>query len=180
MARGVAREPVDDVGVFADPVDAVVAHIPHAHQESTGTQDAFDLGESCDMVEPVDRLGGHDSIDRVGAIVIVVAAFAIAAMVNGYSRAEIASWRLDPSFAPRASSTEIPILVFEAACASGRPTTGRMEVEVAYSASSVTIGIKVKPLGGDQDCQAVQTRYVVGLREPLGDRELVDANARTP
>ena len=138
--------------------------------------------EQCDIWQSSEVGSSNPTWPRVllGAIVIVVAAFAIAAMVNGYSRAEIASWRLDPSFAPRASSTEIPILVLEAACASGRPTTGRMEVEVAYSASSVTIGIKVKPLGGDQDCQAVQTPYVVGLREPLGDRELVDANARTP
>ncbi len=116
----------------------------------------------------------------LGAIVFAVVAAAIAVVVAAWPRAEDAEWRLDPSFAPRPSSTEIPIVVREQACASGALATDRMEVDVAYSASVVAIGITVKPLGGDQDCQGVETPYVVQLREPLGDRELVDANARTP
>lgn len=115
----------------------------------------------------------------LGAIVVVVASFAIAVTLSR-SSAEAARWRLDISFVPQPSSTEIPILISEAACASGRPTTGRTKIDIDYSGSAVTIGIKVKPLGGDQSCQAVETPYVAQLREPLGARVLLGANAPTP
>lgn len=72
------------------------------------------------------------------------------------------------------------MLVQEPGCASGRPATDRIVLNVSYSASAVTIDIEVEPLSGDQSCQAVDTPYVVQLREPLGERELIDANARTP
>lgn len=116
----------------------------------------------------------------ISVAVVVVALLAIWFIANRGSGAEPARWRLDPSFTAAPESTEIPLLVQEAACASGTPATGRIELNVRYSASEVTIDIRVKPMGGDQSCQAVETPYSVQLREPLGQRELVDANARTP
>ena len=110
----------------------------------------------------------------------VVALLAIWFIANRGSDAGAARWRLDPSFTPAPESTDIPVLVQEAACASGTPATGRIELSVRYSDSAVTIDIQVRPLGGDQSCQAIETPYSVQLREPLGQRELVDANAPTP
>ena len=112
---------------------------------------------------------------------VVVALLATWFIVSRGSDAEAARWRIDPSFTPAPQSTEIPVLVEEAACASGKPATGRIELNVKYSDSEVTIDIRVRPLDGDHHtCQGVDTPYSVHLREPLGQRELVDANARTP
>jgi hypothetical protein len=112
---------------------------------------------------------------------IAVAGVVIAAVVTRVWRdAEPATWQVDPSFMPQADSTQIPIMVVERACSSGTPTTGRMKVDIGYTPTAVTIGIDVTPLGGDQDCVLVPTPYVVELDEPLGDRQLVDANAVAP
>ena len=51
---------------------------------------------------------------------------------------------------------------------------------MSYSTSAVIIDIAVETLGGDQSCQAIETPYTARLRELLGERALVDANARTP
>lgn len=115
----------------------------------------------------------------LAALVVVISCLGIWLIANR-STADDARWRLEESFIPKASSTEIPVRVSEAACASGTPATGRMEIKVSYSPSAVTIDIKVEPLKGDQSCVGVETPYTVKLREPLGERELVDANARTP
>ncbi len=127
---------------------------------------------------------GWPGVVPVVAVRSVVTAMAGIALVgcggDTVGRAEPATWRLDGSFVPQASSTRVPILVIEAACSSGAPTTGRMEVDVDYARDVVTIDVRVTPLGGDQECVLVPTPYVVELREPLGDRLLVDANARTP
>jgi hypothetical protein len=114
----------------------------------------------------------------VGLAVAGVVAAAVATRL--WRDAEPATWQVDPSFVPQADSTQIPILVFERACSSGTPTTGRMQVDIAYTPTAVTIGIDVTPLGGDQDCVLVPTSYVVELDEPLGGRQLVDANAAVP
>jgi hypothetical protein len=112
------------------------------------------------------------------AVGLAAAGVVIAAVATRVWRdAEPATWQVDPSFVPQADSTQIPILVFERACSSGTPTTGRMQVDIAYTPTAVTIGIDVTPLGGDQDCVLVPTPYVVELDEPLGDRQLVDVNA---
>ena len=114
------------------------------------------------------------------SVAVVVALLAIWFIANREPGAEAARWRLDPSFTHAPESTDIPLLVQEAACASGTPATGRIDLSVRYSAAAVTIDIRVRPLVGDQSCQAVETPYSVQLREPLGQRELVDANARMP
>ncbi len=108
---------------------------------------------------------------------VVVAELTIWFVSSREPSAHDATWRVDPSFTPQATSVEILVRVQEATCSSGKPATGRIKVDVSYSASAVTIDISVKPLDGDNTCQAVETLYAVRLREPLGDRELVDANS---
>jgi hypothetical protein len=93
---------------------------------------------------------------------------------------EAARWRLDTKVAITPASTKIPVLLIESSCASGQPASGRIATSISYSLAAVTIDIRVRPLGGSQSCQAVTTPYVVALREPLGNRVLKDANARTP
>jgi hypothetical protein len=112
----------------------------------------------------------------LGAAALLIASFAIGVMLSRRST-EPAQWRIDDTFEVEPSSTEIPILITEADCASGQLATDRIHVDIDYSESAVTIGIEVKPLGGSQSCQAVGTLFVVRLREPLGERVLVDANA---
>lgn len=112
----------------------------------------------------------------LGAAALLIAIFAIGVTLSRRST-EPAQWRIDDTFEVEPSSTEIPILVTEADCASGRLATDRIHVDIDYSESAVTIDIEVKPLGGSQSCQAVETPFVVRLREPLGERVLVDANA---
>jgi hypothetical protein len=117
----------------------------------------------------------------LAAVGVAVAGVVITAVVTRVWRdAEPATWQVDPSFVPQADSTQIPILVFERACSSGTPTTGRMHVDIDYTSTAVTIGIDVTPLSGDQECVLVPSPYVVELGEPLGDRRLVDANAGVP
>lgn len=88
-----------------------------------------------------------------------------------------ASWTLDPSFpAPAADATTLHLLVTELACSSGRPPTGRIsEPLIATTATTVTITIGVRPLGGDQNCPGLMgTPIAVTLPGPLGNRTLLD------
>jgi hypothetical protein len=88
----------------------------------------------------------------------------------------------DPAFpSPGPDSTSIHILVWEAVCASGRPTTGRMSAPaVTFGPTTVTIKIGVRPLGGVQACPGPPgTPAVLILPEPLGARTLLDGG-RTP
>jgi hypothetical protein len=102
------------------------------------------------------------------ALVVAGAGVVIAAVVTRVWRdAEPATWQVDPSFVSQATSTQILILVFERACSSGTPTTGWMQVDNGYTPTAMTIGIEVTPLGGDQDCIPIPTRYVVELGEAL-------------
>jgi hypothetical protein len=88
-----------------------------------------------------------------------------------------ATWALDPAFAsPGPDSTELHILVWEMACSSGSPATGRMSAPaIAYAAATVTITIGVRPLGGPQACPGLPgTPAVVRLTAPRGARTLLD------
>jgi hypothetical protein len=117
----------------------------------------------------------------VGAVAVVSALLVLGLVIDAVrNRAEDATWHVDPAAKLGPESTAIPLLVMESACASGMPAGDRVVQRVSYAASAVTIDIRVKPLGGAQRCQAVLSPYTVQLREPLGDRKLVDANARTP
>ena len=115
----------------------------------------------------------------VGALVIAVAAWVAYGLLKDDPKP--ASWRVDPTATLSPESEEIPILVMEADCTSGRLATGRIVAKVTYTTESIIIDIKVNPLGkGDYECQAVETPYLVELNEPLGERDLVDPNAPTP
>jgi hypothetical protein len=94
-----------------------------------------------------------------------------------------ANWALDPAFpAPGPTTTELHVLVWELACSSGTPTTGRMsDPIIEYGSSSVTITIGVRPLSGPQTCPGIPgTPDLVRLREPLGTRTLLDGGHVPP
>ena len=94
-----------------------------------------------------------------------------------------ATWALDPAFpSPTGATTQLHVLVWERACSSGSPTTGRMSAPVvAVSAESVTITIGVRPLGGNQTCPMPPgTPTVLALPEPLGHRVLLDGGRVPP
>jgi hypothetical protein len=88
-----------------------------------------------------------------------------------------ATWALDPAFpAPGPTTTELFILVWERACSSGSPTSGRMSAPIIETAqTTVTITIGVRPRSGFATCQLPPgTAAVVTLPEPLGFRTLLD------
>lgn len=88
-----------------------------------------------------------------------------------------ATWALDPAFAsPTPDATELHILVWEAACSSGSPATGRMSAPViGWTADTLTITIGVRRLPGIQTCPGPPgTPAIVTLTEPLGRRTLLD------
>lgn len=67
----------------------------------------------------------------------------------------------------------------EAACSSSRDITGLVrQPEVVETADEVVITFTVEPLPpGGQDCPGnPSTPYAVQLREPLGDRVLLDGH----
>jgi hypothetical protein len=117
-------------------------------------------------------------IGVVIAALVVLTAWKV--MDHFRDQPEAARWRLENTAAVAPASTKIPVLVMESACASGQFATGRIVTSIAYSPDAVTIDIRVRPLGGAQTCQGVTTPYVVTLREPLGTRQLKDANAHRP
>ena len=91
-------------------------------------------------------------------------------LFDGYGPA---SWALNPAFpAPSADTTTLEILVWEDACSSAAPTTGRMAAPVIeYGASSVTITLGVRPLPGPQTCPLGRgTPASLRLSQPLGTR----------
>jgi hypothetical protein len=94
-----------------------------------------------------------------------------------------ATWALDPAFpAPDATARDLHILVWERACASGKPTTGRMsEPLIVVGPTSITITIGVRPLAGAQECPGPPgTPATLTLPEPLGSRTLLDGGNKPP
>ena len=98
-----------------------------------------------------------------------------------------ATWALDPAFpAPVADTSELHILVWERACSSGAPATGRMSAPVVeYTSGAVTITIGVRPLqvaeGMLLTCPMPPgTPAILQLSEPLGGRTLLDGGVVPP
>jgi hypothetical protein len=96
-----------------------------------------------------------------------------------------ATWALDPAFpSPGPTATELRVLVWERACSSGRPTTGRMSAPVIEdSPTSVSITIGVRPLTDSrlQACPIPRgTPALIDLGEPLGDRTILDGRTGAP
>jgi hypothetical protein len=101
----------------------------------------------------------------------VIAALAFYVVEGRLGDPEPAAWHVDPDAALGPESREVPVIVNEAACASGRSAEGRISADVADVPNAVRIEIGVRPLGGDQDCLGnPDTPYVVELDEPLGER----------
>jgi hypothetical protein len=101
-------------------------------------------------------------------------------LLDGYGPA---TWALNPAFpAPTAATTRLEILVWEVACSSAAPTTGRMAAPVIeYGASTVTITLGVRPLTGAQTCPLGRgTPASVHLSQPLGARKLLDGGTVPP
>lgn len=96
-----------------------------------------------------------------------------------------AQWALDPDVELTPETTELPLLVGEVACASGRAAEGRIDVDVEYGDEQLVVTAWVRPLPGAQNCPGnPPTPFLLQLDEPLGDRELVngaeDEIARRP
>lgn len=83
---------------------------------------------------------------------------------------------------PSPQDTVLVLLVRERTCASGRDADGRIRVDqVAISEADVRLRLSVEPLRGEQDCRgSPPTPFELDLGEPLGDREVVDANLVPP
>ena len=101
---------------------------------------------------------------------------------------EPATWRLDPAHeAPARDALVLYLLVQEVACANGSSPVDRMsEPSIQYSDSAVAITVGIRPLTGDVNCLGnPDVPVTVPLREPLGDRVLVNGGlggvvSRTP
>jgi hypothetical protein len=88
-----------------------------------------------------------------------------------------AEWVLDPAAPPPGPGTRtFTALVTERSCASGRAPDGRIAPPfVSYGGDSILVVFGVRSLVGGQDCPSNPAgRVVVELREPLGDRRLLD------
>jgi hypothetical protein len=83
---------------------------------------------------------------------------------------------LDPDNPPDPASSQVHLLVTEAACASGKPADGRVTLERRAQLEDrveLVIGVEIQP--GAHDCPSnPPTPFTVELDEPLGDRTLLD------
>jgi hypothetical protein len=109
-------------------------------------------------------------------------ALALVAMLDDdLGGAEPARWWVAPGASLGPTSREVPIVVDEVACASGRSAEGRIVVEVVYGSDAIDIAVGVRPLGGDQECPSnPDTPFTVELSEPLGDRTITGERPNLP
>jgi hypothetical protein len=96
-----------------------------------------------------------------------------------------ATWILDPDPAPPAAdTTTFKALVTETACNDGQPMGARLQPpSITYGPDSVLVVFAALARAGDGivTCPGnPSTRVVVELREPLGDRRLLDAGLFPP
>jgi hypothetical protein len=86
-----------------------------------------------------------------------------------------AQWAVEQTFVVTPETTEVPLLVGEVACASGRDATGRISVDVEYGEDVIAVTAFVRPLPGGQDCpSSPPTPFRLQFDEPVGDRALVN------
>ena len=83
---------------------------------------------------------------------------------------------------PDPTSTELHLLVTEHGCNSGEDADGRIEVvRLEESDARVSVILGVRPRGGFVTCPGnPSTPFTVTLRDPLGNRELVDGSLADP
>ena len=96
---------------------------------------------------------------------------------EGVGRAE---WQ--PETPVTAAQTTFVASVFESACNSGQPATGRVaEPAIIVARDAITITFGVWPPAGSQDCPSnPATPTTVTLPEPLGRRALLDGSFDPP
>jgi hypothetical protein len=96
----------------------------------------------------------------------------------------LATWSLDPELPPLdAAATTFTALVTERACTGAQPMLGRLlPPSITYGADSVSLVFAATPLAGDVfTCPGNPSmRVTVELREPLGERRLLDAGLFPP
>ncbi len=89
----------------------------------------------------------------------------------------LATWTFPPDAGqPGPQATSFEALVNERACTSGQEMGDRLQPPlIDYGPTEVTVLFGARPLLGGHDCPGnPSTRVEVELREPLGDRRLVD------
>jgi len=96
----------------------------------------------------------------------------------------LATWVLDPDAPPPdAAATTFAALVTERTCTGGKPMGGRLQPpSITYGPDTVLVVFAARPLEGDAfDCPSnPSTRVVLQLREPLGERRLLDGGFFPP
>jgi hypothetical protein len=130
------------------------------------------------MIEPLSRWAkAFVALAAVGVIAGVV----VATLGDDLGAAEPARWWVADGASLGPTSREVPIVVNEVECASGRSAEGRIVVEVVYGAEAIDIDIAVRALGGDRECPGnPDTPFTVELTEPLGDRTITGERPRLP
>lgn len=87
-----------------------------------------------------------------------------------------ATWRIDPASQPDSGSMTIDVLLREHECAQGRPPGNRLQPPIIdYRSDTVVVTLPVLEIGGR--CQNPEYPVALSLREPIGQRTLVDGSA---
>ena len=123
------------------------------------------------MIEPLPRWAkGFAALMGLAVLAIVVWQI----LDDGLGDPQPADWRVEPTAQLGPASQLVPIVVNERACSSGRSAEGRITTDVDYEPEVVRIDVRVRPVGGDVECPSnPDTRLVLTLDEPLGDRTIV-------
>jgi hypothetical protein len=120
-------------------------------------------------VQPLPRW----AIAFMAVLGLAAAVFVAIVFVDETGDARPAEWRVAPGATLGRDSREVPLLVHERECASGRDASGRIRVDVDYRANTVVLDVEVASLSGGQECPGnPETPYLLELDQPLGEREL--------
>jgi hypothetical protein len=94
-----------------------------------------------------------------------------------------ARWELDPEEMPGPADTTFVAFVQEIGCASGRAIEGKLLPPVVeYGEDEIVVRLYLEPPEGDaHECPLPPpTRFEIQLREPIGNRRLVDGSGSQP
>lgn len=103
--------------------------------------------------------------------------------VNPAAISQRESDRVDPWWlksVPGPDDRTLDLLVEEQDCASGQSADGLIASDVRYEEDAITVWVNVRERTEDRSCPGnPDTPYTIRLREPLGERKILDGN-RTP
>lgn len=195
----------DDVDVYADQVrDRFgegwwVVRADHSEAELRQVQDELMVEMGGGEAEPgtVYGIGLQTMLNRVTVSILEPDADRLQELSDRYGAdrlcfevermpgaddAQPAPWEPAPDADLSPTTTSIPVLVNERACASGQPADGRIaDPQIDYLDDAIVITIAVVPKPGAQRCPGnPDTLYTVELDEPLRDRELLDGSQNPP